>query len=345
MIHGGDLETYKNKYNGNIIDFSSNINPLGPPKGLKEEMSRAYFELCAYPDIYYRELRQNIAAYLKCDASQVIVGSGALDIINNVSFMFKRIVVFTPCFSEYIKRPAVLGKDVAKLPLDENFRIDTAKLADNLRSGDLLILGNPNNPTGLRIPEETLMRIYYAVVQSKAFLLLDEAFFEFCPESYDSVEVFKGSHDVCVIRAATKFFALPGIRLGYGFASSEFAKRYGNIEMPWSVNSYANAAARCIFKDSDYIERTKEYIKKEREYIQDELSEIKWIRAFKSDANFILLKLLEYDEDIVFERLIKNGIMIRKASNFEGLDASFIRIAVKDHKSNKKLIGLLKEFK
>ncbi|HBM81713.1 MAG TPA: aspartate aminotransferase, partial [Clostridiaceae bacterium] len=117
-----------------------------------------------------------------------------------------------------------------------------------------------------------------------------------------------------------------------------------NIEMPWSVNSYANAAGRCIFKNSGYIERTKEYIRKEREYLTCELSEIKWIRVFKSDANFILLKLLEYDEDIVFERLIKNGIMVRKASNFEGLDRRFIRIAVKDHDSNKKLIKLLKEF-
>lgn len=344
MIHGGDVQSHKNKYNGNIIDFSSNINPLGPPAGLKEEMDRAYPELCEYPDIYYRELRQNIAEYLKCDAREVITGSGAVDIINNVVLMFKRIVVLTPCFSEYIKRPEVLGRKVVKLPSDADFQINPSSIADKLQHGDLLILGNPNNPTGLRITEKTLMQIYNAVMQKDAFLLLDEAFFEFCPSDYDSVEIFKSAGNVCVIRAATKFFALPGIRLGYGFASVEFAERYKDVESPWSVNSYANAAGRCIFRDKSYIERTRNYIKKEREYLINELSEIKWIKAYKSDADFILLKLFKYDEDIVFDRLIRNGVMIRKASNFEGLDRSFIRIAVKDHESNERLIRLLKEF-
>jgi len=344
MIHGGDIAAYKDKYNGNIIDFSSNINPLGPPAGIKEEMDRAYSELSTYPDIHYRELKKNIAAYLKCGAEEVITGSGALEIINNVSVMFMRTVVFTPCFSEYIKRPAVFGREVVKLPLDDNFEINPRKIADKLQPDDLLILGNPNNPTGFRIPDAILRQIYDVIIQKKAFLLLDEAFFEFCPPDYDSVEIFRGLQSVCVIRAATKFFALPGIRLGYGVASPEFAQKYGNIESPWSVNSYANAAGRCIFRDSGYIELSKKYIKKEREYLINELSAIEWIKAYKSDANFILVKLLRYDEDIVFYRLIKNGVMIRKASSFEGLDRSFIRIAVKDRESNEKLIRLFKEF-
>lgn len=344
MIHGGDVASYKNKYDGHIIDFSSNINPLGPPAGLKEEMDRAYSELCAYPDIHYGELRRNVAEYLKCDAREVITGSGAVDIINNVSVMFKRTVLLTPCFSEYIKRPQVFGREVVKLPFDADFQINPCMVADQLQQGDLLILGNPNNPTGLRIPEKTLLQIYDVIMQKKAFLLLDEAFFEFCPPDYDSVEIFKGSGNVCVIRAATKFFALPGIRLGYGFAPDGFAERYKDIESPWSVNSYANAAGRCIFRDKNYIEHTKKFIKREREYLFDELSKINWIKAFKSDANFILLKLLQYDEDIVFDRLIKNGVMIRKASSFEGLDKSFIRIAVKDRESDEKLIRLLMEF-
>ena len=175
-------------------------------------------------------------------------------------------------------------------------------------------------------------------------MLLDEAFFEFCPTDYDSVEIFKDSVNICIIRAATKFFALPGIRLGYAFAAPDFAEKYGKVESPWSVNSYANAAGRVIFKDNVYIESTKEYIKQEREYLSNMLSEIEWIKAYRSDANFILIKLLKHDEDIVFDRFIKNGIMIRKASSFEGLDKSYIRIAVKDRESNNKLIRLFKEF-
>ncbi len=344
MIHGGDVVSYKDRYGGDMIDFSSNINPLGPPAGLKDEMDRAYSELRAYPDIQYRELRQNIADYLGRDTGEVITGNGAVDIIDNLCVMFDRIVTATPCFSEYISRPAVYGKQVLKLPLDDKFRIDLQALADSLRRGDLLILGNPNNPTGLRIPEKTLMHIYDIVKQRGAFLLLDEAFFEFCPPDYDSIELLHDADSICVVRAATKVFALPGIRLGYGWASREFAGRYRGIENPWSVNAYANAAGRCIFRDKGYIERTREYINRERQYLTDGLREIEWIRPYGSDANFMLLKLFKYDEDMVFDRLIRNGIMIRKASSFEGLNKTYIRIAVKDRESNRKLMGFLREF-
>jgi len=341
MIHGGDVLTYKDRYHGEIIDFSSNINPLGPPEGLKDVLSAAYHEVACYPDIKYRELKANVSLYLGCNESQVIVGNGALEIINNVCQLFERIVVFIPCFVEYIKRPIVLGKKVIKLPLKkDDFGIDLQLLEDNLKAKDLLILGNPNNPTGLRIAEPVLKAIYELVRRRGAFLLLDEAFFEFCHADYDSIKLFKDEADVCVVRAATKFFALPGLRLGYAFAPEDFIKKYSNIEMPWSVNSYANAAARCIFDDKSYIDRTRKYINQEREYLIKNLSKIKWIKVFKSHANFILIKLLKYDEDEVFDRFIKHGIMIRKASTIDGLDKSYIRVAVKDHEANQKLVNL-----
>jgi len=281
MLHGGDIITYKDRYNGKIIDFSSNINPLGPPEGLKDVLVAAYHELTYYPDIKYRELKLHISSYLGCDRTQVIVGNGALEIINNVSMLFKRIVVFVPCFGEYIKRPMILGKEVLKLPLKRNdFSIDLQLLEDNLTIGDLLILGNPNNPTGLRIPEWAIRAVYELVNDKGAFLFLDETFYEFCPVDYDSIELFKKGTNICVVRAATKFFALPGIRLGYAFASEDFIEKYSEIEMPWSVNSYANAAGRCIFNDKDYIDKSKKYISKEREYLIAKLSEINWIRVF-----------------------------------------------------------------
>lgn len=342
MIHGGDIYSYK--YKGNITDFSSNINPLGPPAGLREEIDKAYAELIAYPDINYRELKENIASYLKCSSSQVIVGCGAVEIISNACLISKRIAVFIPCFSEYIRRAQILCKEVIRFPLDSGFRIDFECLERGLRKGDLLVLGNPNNPTGLRIPEEDIKKVYSVVKRKEAFLLLDEAFFEFCPEDYDSVELFRGKENVCVIRAATKFFALPGIRLGYGLSSETFVRRYSEIESPWSVNTYANAAARLIFKDRAYIEKTKAYIGGEREFLMDGLSEIEWIKPYRSHTNFILIKLLRHDEDRVFDGFIRKGIMIRKASNFEGLDGSYIRVAVKDRQSNSRLIKIFKEF-
>lgn len=342
-MHGGDLITYKNMYGGEIIDFSSNINPLGPPKGLKDVLDEAYFELSAYPDIHYRELKSNIADYLGCRPDEVIAGNGALEIISNMCIMFKRVVVFIPCFIEYIKRPEVFGRQVLKLPLKDDFTTDESLLEKNLMEGDLLILGNPNNPTGRRIPKDTLVNIYETVERKGGFLLLDEAFFEFCPYDYDSIKLLEKRERVCIIRAATKFFALPGIRLGYAYANPVFIKSYREIESPWSINSFANAAARCIFKDADYIKSTKDYINKERQYMLNQLSKIEYVKACESHANFILVKILKHDEDHVFHEFIRKGIMIRKASTFEGLDKSHIRMAVKDHENNVKIINCIRE--
>lgn len=343
MIHGGDVITYKNMYSGGIIDYSSNINPLGPPEGLKAVLDEAYYELSAYPDIHYRELRRNIAGYLGCSEDGVFAGNGAVEIINNICLMFRRVVVFVPCFTEYIKRPEVFGREVVKLPLKMNFTIDEAALEENLKEGDLLILGNPNNPTAVRIPEGTLINIYDMVERKGGFLLLDEAFFEFCPSDYDSIKLFEKKKNIAVIRAATKFFALPGIRLGYAYVNPGFIESYREVESPWSVNSYANAAARCIFSDTGYINKTRDYISNEREYLLYELSKIDWLKTYESHTNFLLIELLKYDEDYIFDELIKKGIMVRRASSFEGLDKRYIRIAVKDHESNKKIINCFRE--
>ncbi|MCD2348510.1 pyridoxal phosphate-dependent aminotransferase [Clostridium guangxiense] len=345
MFHGGDTFTYKDEFQGKIIDYSSNINPMGPPKALKIELLKAYDELAYYPDIQYRELRKNISKYLKCDYEEVIIGSGAMEIISNMCLLFDRIAVFVPCFGEYIKRPKILGKEVVRFKFNEEFKVDCGELEKSLIKGDLLILGNPNNPTGLRIEREVLLEIYKLAYEKGAFLLLDEAFYEFCPEDYDSIELFRGKEKVCIVRAATKFFGLPGIRLGYAHVSESFRKKYKEIESPWSVNSYANAAGRIIFKDKAYIKETKEETERERNYMLHELSDINWLKPFKSHTNFILIKLLSGDEDEVFSKLISKGFMIRKASSFEGLDKTYIRLAVKDRKSNEGLIKALKEIK
>lgn len=343
MKHGGDILTYKHLFDGEIIDFSSNINPLGPPDILKDKLIEGFKELMAYPDIKYRLLKEEVSKYLGCSIDEVILGNGAVDIINTFSLMFNRIIVFKPCFSEYIDRPRILGKEVIVLETNKEFSIEEELLRTYINPGDLVILGNPNNPTGKRLKAEVLKNIYEIIEEKGAFLLLDEAFFEFCPADYDSIELFLGRKNLCIIRAATKFFSLPGIRLGYAFTNCETAKRYNDLTIPWNINSYAEIAGRHIFKECNYIKDSKEYIDVQRKLMLSKLKEIENIQVFDSDTNFILIKLLKHDEDIVFNFLINRGIMIRKASSFEGLDKTYIRIAVKDQENNLKLLKCLKE--
>ena len=346
MKHGGDLLTYENHYEGQLVDFSSNINPLGMPKGLNQVLIEGFISLTAYPDIHYRKLKSAVANYLNCKDENVSVGNGAVEIINNFIIAAKRVAVMTPAFSEYEERAKVHEKVIRKIPYKKDFSMDL-DLIQPIEEGELLVLGNPNNPTGLRIAKDELLEIYEIVKMKNAFLLLDEAFYEFCPEDYDSVELFKedGYQNVAIIRAATKFFALPGIRLGYSCTSVEKAKEISQIELPWSVNSLADIAGQYIFNDDEYIKESKDYIDKERSYLLEELSRIEGIKVYNTHTNYILIKLLEHNEEHAFEHFLQEGIVIRKCSSFVELGDDHIRVAIKDREYNERLLEAFRKYR
>ena len=345
MRHGGDLITYEKYYEGELIDFSSNINPLGFPEGLEEELIHGFNNMTNYPDIKYRHLKSSISKYLICNPGNVIVGNGAVDIINNFVLMFPRIIVTLPSFSEYEQRALIYEKEVVRLDYNGDFTLDLASIEKTIKAEDLLILGNPNNPTGLRIEKETLMELYEIIKEKEGYLLLDEAFYEFCPKDYDSIEIFRKDSfkNVGIIRAATKFFALPGIRLGYGCVSMDISKKYGEIELPWSVNSLADRAGRYIFQCKDYIKRSQAYIEGEREFLLRELDKIEGIKPYPTHTNYILIKLLKWNEEYVFYFFLKRGLLVRRCSSFNGLDNTYIRLAIKNRENNLKLIKTFKE--
>lgn len=345
MEHGGDLISYRHYYHGELVDFSSNINPLGPPKGLEEVLIEAFKSLEAYPDIKYRKLKTSLSLYLKCQQDNILVGNGAVELINNFVIPVKRVVVMTPSFSEYEQRAIAHGKEVVSISYNKDFIPDIHSLSGTIKQGDLLIVGNPNNPTGLRIDKEKLIEIYKLIIERDAYLLLDEAFYEFCPQDYDSIELFKPKDykGVGIIRAATKFFGLPGIRLGYGCASKETVREIEKIALPWSVNALADIAGQFIFKDKDYIEKAKAYIEKERNFLLAELSKLDGMEIYNTHTNYILIKLEDWDEEFVFQFFLKRGLMVRKCSSFKGLSHGYVRVAIKDRKNNLRLIKAFDE--
>lgn len=344
MKHGGDLLSYKNQYEGDLIDFSSNINPLGLSKGLEKVLMENLKKIESYPDIKYRKLKKSIGKYIGCEEELVLVGNGAMELIDSFTKISKRVLAMTPAFSEYEERALVHGKEVKSINYAEDFAINVRDIENLAEKDDLLILGNPNNPTGLRIDEKTLMELYKVMKSKEGYLVLDEAFFEFAPKDYDSIEVFKryNYENLGIIRAATKFFALPGLRLGYGCTSKLLKEKIEKTQMPWSVNCFADIAGQYIFNQEDYIEESKEYIEKERNYLLNELRKIDGIKPYETHTNYILIKLLKWDEEYVFKFFLKRGILIRKCSSFKVLGNSYIRVAIKNRKNN---IGLIKGFK
>lgn len=344
MKHGGDLFSYQHLYHGDFIDFSSNINPLGYPKILDEILtSKGLQAALRYPDIQYRALRQAIAGYLGCQPDEVMVGNGAVDLLDLLCRDYERIVLCTPCFGEYLERSNIHGKMVKTIAMEQDFSVRARLFEQQLHENDLLLLGNPNNPTGKRIRKEELLAIQTLTERAGAFLALDEAFFEFCPVDYDSIRLFYGKINVCVIRAATKFFGLPGLRLGYAYAVPQTVRRYQGIALPWRINAFADLAGQAIFQDKAYIKHSQQYIAEQRDFVLEQLQKLEGLQPYPTDANFILVKLLHTTEDDLFLRLARHGFLIRKASSFVGLDESFIRLAIKDERSNRTFLAALQQ--
>lgn len=337
MFHGGDIYSVGK----DVIDFSSNINPLGPIEGLEKYLFENFKHVKVYPDIRYRKLKSNVAQYLNVKPEEVIVGNGAVEIINNIILMFNKIVTFIPCFSEYVLRPKIYNKELVTIEMSKKFEIKLEHLYKNLSGGELVILGNPNNPTGRKIEKETLLEIVSLTLKKGCFLLLDETFHEFT-DGYNSIELLKDFKNIIILRAATKFFALPGVRLGYAYASEEFVKKYSTYELPWSVNTFAELASDVIF-NQQYIAKSKEYIKEQRSYVLKKLKEINYLVPYETDCNFILIKLNKYNESYVYEKMLEKNILVRKCSTFPGLDDKYIRVAIRKKEENDLLLESLEE--
>ncbi len=345
MKHGGDTLTYGDIYAGPIIDFSSNVNPLGYPKGLEFEWMKGFEDLRAYPDIKYRALRKSVGDYLGADPEQIVVGNGSMELIDAMIARYSVVQFFQPSFGEYEARAKIRNKSIVSIAMEDANEVDFDVLGENIREESLFILGNPNNPTGYRMSKENLLKFYQMIREKNAVLVLDEAFFEFCEPDYDSIDLFSpyGFENVLVVRAATKFFGLPGVRLGYGCTSLDLAKKIREDLNPWSVNAFAEIAGRYIFKCQDFIDQSKAYIKEERDYLLGELRQFEDLEVYESKANFILIKLLKHKETQVLQFFLERGLLIRTCQSFAGLEDQHIRVAVRSHEDNEKLIEVFKE--
>ncbi|MEJ8555276.1 pyridoxal phosphate-dependent aminotransferase [Tepidibacter sp. Z1-5] len=344
--HGADVNQMISKYNKseNILDFSSNINP-NIPKNIEKYVLEGLKNSIKYPDIEYLNLRKNISSYLNLNYEYIVPGNGASEIIYMIMNVLNgRLAILNPTFSEY-ERAAVINKlDVVDLYLGQDFKVDIESIEKNIDKFDILFVCNPNNPSG---NVQNLVELLNLLKKHDKIMIVDETFMEFVHNSdeYSLVEYIDKYSNLFIIKAVTKFFGLPGVRLGYGITSNkDIIRNIWSIKEPWTVNTFAENICKYIFKDIDYIRNTKDYFKKEISYMLEELNKIESIECFHTDTNFILLKLNKYDSNYVKEKLfIDKDILIRDASNFKGLDKKYIRVAVKKREENERLITALRE--
>lgn len=360
-FHGGNIyKIFREKNIDKILDYSSNINPYGLPENLKKEIFEKVFVLERYPDPDYIELREKIAEKNNLNIENIIVGNGATEII----FLFmkilspKKVLIVSPTFGEYERaiKASTLANDSLEinyfeLKETENFVLNVKNLETELENNyDLLILCNPNNPTGQFLKLKKLEEILKICEQKNTKLFVDEAFVEFVEDwENESIINFKeNKENLFVIRAFTKFFAIPGLRLGYGICfNNNLLKKMLEKKEPWSVNNIADLAGQTVLDDENYIQKTKEWIKDQKKYMYENLNKIEGLRAYKTEVNFILLKiednLLEKGLDVknLRKKMLEKGILIRDASNFIYLNKHYFRLAIKDKLNNEKVIETL----
>ena len=379
-FHGGNIyKVFREKNIKEILDYSSNINPYGIPESLKKRITENLEVLERYPDPDYVELRQKLANLNKVNLSDIILGNGATEII----FLFmkvinpKKILIVSPTFGEYeraVKATEISGDTVSlsssngdnknienkkieieyfELKESDDFKLNIGNLKNELENKyDLLIMCNPNNPTGKFLKLTQTEEILKECNKYDTKLFIDEAFIEFLEDGMKEsiINTEENKKNLFVTRAFTKFFAIPGLRLGYGmYFDKELEKKISEKKEPWSVNNLAEMAGLTVLDDTEYIEKTLKWIAEEKKYMYEKLNEISGIKVYETEVNFITGKIDEkqfsegVNVKILREKMLEQGILIRDASNFKFLDERFFRLAIKDRASNERVIEVMKE--
>ena len=379
-FHGGNIyKVFREKNIKEILDYSSNINPYGIPESLKKRITENLEVLERYPDPDYVELRQKLANLNKVNLSDIILGNGATEII----FLFmkvinpKKILIVSPTFGEYeraVKATEISGDTVSlsssngdnknienkkieieyfELKESDDFKLNIGNLKNELeKKYDLLIICNPNNPTGKFLKLAQTEEILKECNKYDTKLFIDEAFIEFLADGMKEsiINTEENKKNLFVTRAFTKFFAIPGLRLGYGmYFDKELEKKISEKKEPWSVNNFAEMAGSTVLDDAEYIEKTLKWIAEEKKYMYEKLNEISGMKVYETEVNFITGKIDEklfsegLNVKILREKMLEQGILIRDASNFKFLDERFFRLAIKDRASNERVIEAMKE--
>lgn len=350
-FHGSDLEKISEYYGipkDSIISFGANVNPLGLSRKVKAALSRHLDIISTYPDREYTSLRCAIGEYCQVSPAHVMVGNGSTELISLLIEQRrpKKTLILGPTYSEYARELSFSDstQDYYHLNPDTGFCLNISDFLERLEAGyDLLIICNPNNPTSSVIGTSDMRSILSVCQKAGTFVMIDETYVEFAPDisSVSAMSLIEEFDNFMVLRGVSKFFAAPGLRLGYGVTSSHsFLARVKEHQIPWSLNSIAAFAGELMLQDTNYIEETRSLITAERTRMLEELHKISGITVYDAAANFILIRIRKpgmtaFD---LFEACIKQGMMIRDCSSFQCLEGEYVRFCVMGREENSRLI-------
>lgn len=368
QIHGGDVYRHPD-----ALDFSSNMNPLGTPESVIRAGQESMTRIAHYPDVMQTNLLQELSAYENIPADRIVCGNGAAEVI----FMWaeavrpRKALIAVPTFAEYElalqnvgcvpphekagpcedrgaetnRGDADAGTDVrgtiTRFALSEEtgFRVTEDFLEAIRPDTDAVILCNPNNPTGLLIERDLLVRILAKCRRQHTAVLLDECFLDFCDEggSFSMKAYLASFPELVILKAFTKRYAMAGLRLGYALCgSSVMREKMRKTVQPWNVSLPAQEAGAAALKETDYVRRAQKIVREERSFLKTGLAAIGF-KVYDSRANYIFFR----GPAGLASKALGRHVLIRDCSNYPGLQDGYYRAAVRTHEENLHLLDAL----
>ncbi|WP_418789916.1 threonine-phosphate decarboxylase CobD [Phosphitispora sp. TUW77] len=344
-IHGGNLREAAERYGINeteLIDFSANINPLGlSPKAVEAIISNIDM-VKNYPDPEAVVLRKTVSEVLGLPDNMIVAGNGAVEILYLLVKVIEpgRVLIPAPTFNEYEIAVRNNKGTVKDCYLDENneFSLETADVFRQWQDTDVIFICNPNNPTGSLIHRDKLECLIKKAAGLKKRVVVDEAFMDFVAdkENYSVIDLVTKYSNLFVLYSLTKFFAIPGLRLGMGIGSTDIIKKINRVRDPWNVNCFAQLVGAEVLKDEQYICNTVSYVNEEKTFLYKQINEIGGLKAFIPSANYMLIDVsgTGHSAPEICSQLGKQGILVRDCSSYKNMRPVYIRTAVKKREEN-----------
>lgn len=333
--------------------YNANLNPMGVPESVKKAIAEHADSVIRYPEDYYPGLKSAIATYAGCKEDQIILGTGSSDLLRLYikTLSPKKAMVLVPSYSEYEKVLNIFGCEIVyyELKEEDSFEFNIADFVAHLDSSiDLIILGNPNNPTSQIISRDDMITMAEVCKELDTFLLIDEMYIEFAEhyEDLTCVPIVEEYSNIAVLRSTSKFFAVPGLRLAYSVMNNqEYLDTINLTSAPNPIPSLTAAVCTEMFKDKKYIKESRSQIYTERNLIYSAMSTNKNVKLFKPSANFMLVKILK--DDVSANQIAAHcnlkGIVIRNCENIKGLNDKYIRFCFMKPSQNDLLVNTILE--
>jgi threonine-phosphate decarboxylase len=352
--HGGNLYAAIRKAGGSfaeILDFSANINPLGLSKKIRETLHESLESIIHYPDAQGFALKQAISQQYRVSTEYITIGNGAVELMYVLCHMIKpkRILVTAPTFSEYERAARACGAMIEYFNLNEStdFDIDVQGMTKRLSGIDVIFICNPNNPTGQLLENTQIEPLLLAAKKQNTYVVVDESFIDFLPDDsiYTCRSFLEHYDNLIIVHSLTKFYAIPGLRLGFSLASFKVTNLLHEGKDPWNVNTLAQNAGVAALGDHMYQVESKEFIAKIKIELYNNLLEIDGLKPYLPSVNFILIniKKTQMTAEELRQAMATHNILIRDCSNYPGLSSQYIRVAVKRPEQNIRLVETLEK--